>query len=75
MPLHEVSVPATQTESLEGPYLGRTVLQIIAGQTQSPVEASYPAPPTPPVKVPTGTTSGEGWARINDDNDEHEYFE
>ena len=74
MPRHEVSVPETQAVSLISPYAGKTVLELIAGQTQSPLEANYPAPSTPPVEVPTGTKSGEGWAQINDDDDTDVYY-
>lgn len=70
----EIYVPEIQSQLMVGPFLGRTVLETVAGQGVSPVEARGPAP-TPPTPFRTHTTSGEGMARMNDDEDQEYLYE
>ncbi len=56
-------------------YAGGTVLEQVALQVE-PVQLGHPQPPqTPPQPFQTHTTSGEGYARINDDNDNEFLYE
>lgn len=70
----ESQVPAIQNQSIISPFLGGTVLEAVAKREVTPIQAHGPAP-TPPVPFRTHTTSGEGMARMNDDEDQEYLYE
>lgn len=66
---------AQSQERATSPYLGRTVLELIADQSDVINQQGPTPPPTPPVPFATHTTSGEGRVYITDDADQEYLYE